>query len=62
MFAFVNNIYRDKGTRRVVNNWKKLIAFIVERKILLFNEWEEEWEKDQGDTVQISSSGSGVQL
>ena len=45
MFAFVNNIYGDKGTGRVVN-WQKLIVFIMEQKMLLSNEWEEEREKD----------------
>lgn len=45
MFGFVNNIYGDKGTGRVIN-WQKLIVFIKEQKILIFNEWEEEWQKD----------------
>lgn len=35
MFALVSNIYRDKGTGEVVNNWQKLIVFIMEQKILL---------------------------
>lgn len=58
MFAFVNNIYGDRGTGRVVNIWQKMIVFIMVQKILIFNEWEEEGKMIREITVQISSSGS----
>lgn len=35
MFALVNNIYRDRGMGKVVNNWQKLIVSVTEQRILL---------------------------